>query len=525
VTPYPMSGTCSSDRSEQRLGVARHGQLQFFLPILITALFLGLLSTARIATAIKTGADEDYELSKALLYVRGFHFYTQIWNDQPLLHTALVAAILNHISPSVLGPRLLTAIFSVVLLISLFSLSKRFSGLFAAALATVFLIGSPGFVDLSASCMVEIPALSAAVAALAVFMAIRQSKPKIAVGASGVLFGIALQIKLINLILLPLLLLVAWLAKREEINSVTAVKASRIQFQKRFVPEMLRAVFFQTAIFSGAVIASFLIINFLLQDSFLHHLNQTWLAHFARTRSFEYGSPDEYRFDWAILFRNWDQTILAVFGIAVCLNKMRQNAWLILPVAWFSLEIVVFGIHKPWWSYYYIHNAIPTCWCAAIGVVAAFDYLRKCKSAVATAVASVFVLSAATWMSGRVYLQISTIRHSPQTYNSLVLTEIERFKPFTEFMFTDEGVYSFHAGIPLPPKLAVLSLKRFWSGDMTNERLRSELWDAKPGLFLLKSAMEELPYKDLLRTEYSLVYDDQKHRLYARKDIVKLAKW
>jgi hypothetical protein len=29
----------------------------------------------------------------------------------------------------------------------------------------------------------------------------------------------------------------------------------------------------------------------------------------------------------------------------------------------------------------------------------------------------------------------------------------------------------------------------------------------------------------LLRAKYSLVYDDQKHRLYARKDVVKQAKW
>jgi hypothetical protein len=124
-------------------------------------------------------------------------------------------------------------------------------------------------------------------------------------------------------------------------------------------------------------------------------------------------------------------------------------------------------------------------------------------------------------MSARVYLQASGIRNSPQTYNSLVLTEMARFKPFTEWLYTDEPAYSFHTGIPMPPDLAVIMLKRFWSGEMTNARLASELREIKPGLILLRNDGRERPFQDLIFSEYRLVYEDAEHRLYVHRTISK----
>ena len=126
-------------------------------------------------------------------------------------------------------------------------------------------------------------------------------------------------------------------------------------------------------------------------------------------------------------------------------------------------------------------------------------------------------------MVSRVYLQVTGIRHSPRTYSSLVLTEIKRFKPFTKFIYTDEPIYSFHAGIPMPPHLAVVPLKRLWSGDMTNARIAAEMSEIKPEVLILKSDTRELPFSDLIAAEYQPVYQDGKHQIYARKSIVKQA--
>jgi hypothetical protein len=117
------------------------------------------------------------------------------------------------------------------------------------------------------------------------------------------------------------------------------------------------------------------------------------------------------------------------------------------------------------------------------------------------------------------YFQISSIRNSAQTYNSPVLTELKRFKPLTQWLYTDEPIYSFHAGIPIPPDLAVVMLKRFWSGEMTNARLTDELREYKPGLVLVHNDTRVYPFQEFLNTDYRLVYIDAAHRLYAHKSI------
>jgi len=88
-------------------------------------------------------------------------------------------------------------------------------------------------------------------------------------------------------------------------------------------------------------------------------------------------------------------------------------------------------------------------------------------------------------------------------------------------MFSDQPILSFHADVPMPPHLAVLSLKRFWTGELTNAGLIAELETLRPGLILLGKASQEVPYENLLNREYKLVYQDGDNRLYAHQSIAK----
>jgi hypothetical protein len=494
------------DRREPPVHAALPAGHRLWVVILsLLLLFLTIQFFLPLRTAVKIGADEDYELSKVTLSLNGYRFYTQIWNDQPLLHTFIVTKIVKNLSPSVLAARLVTSVFSAVLLASVFLMGLRVSGLFVAALTTVLVIASPGFVELSGSCMVEIPVLAAAVAALAVLVTGPESKWKIMLAA--VLFAVAFQIKFIAAILLPVAAPILWLEHRK-----TGSPA--------------RSLVYSALLFAASLAMSFIAIGVLVgEGSYWLQLKQAWAAHFAPTRSFEYGSPADHPFDWSILLKNWDTTLPAIAGIIVCVSQRRMNPSMIIPVAWAVLEFVVFGTHKPWWSYYYIHNAIPLCWCAAIGIAAVVQRLRLQRSVPLYVLCSLFVMAAAAWAVGRVYLEVSAIRDSPKLYSSLVLKEIKRFEPFTRFIYTDEPVYSFHSGIPLPPQLAILSLKRLWSGDMTNARLVEELRATPPGLMLLGNSTRELPFGDWLNREYRLVYQDAQHRLYAHGSIVNKPEW
>ena len=485
-----------------------------------------------LKTAIKVGADEGFEYAKATLALKGYHSYTDIWNDQPLLHTFIITQVLRYLSPSVLGPRLVTSAFALLLLGSLFLISFRLHGLLVAALATGLLIASPGFMELASSCMVEIPALAPAVASLCVLLVARDTRFPSAEALAGALFAAALQIKFIGAIYLPLVGLVlltrhqndwsaiarpfaAWFARGEQQESMEG--RGRLLVASK--PLWQAALFFATSL-----AASFFVINLLIgEGSYVLQLKQSWAAHFASTKSLEYGSPDEHPFEWSILLKNWELTVPAIMGLFGSMRQARRAPLALLPLGWLALTLFVFAAHQPWWSYYYVHSAVPLCLCAAAGLAGLLSSIKWRKSAVARLGLGVFAICSVLWMGARIYLQIDGVRHSPRTYSSLVLKELERYKPFSQFLFAEEPIYSFHSGMPLPPRLAVLSLKRFWSGELTNAALVEELRKCRPGVVLLANDTRERPFEEWLHTEYEIVYQDGNHRLYARKAVIQQA--
>jgi hypothetical protein len=478
----------------------------------LLAVFFTLQALLPLQTAILLGADEGFELAKASLCLRGYHLYTEIWNDQPPLHTFLVTKILKHISPSAAGPRILTGCFSALLLGSLFWIVLRVNGLFTAALATAFLLASPGFLLLGSSCMLEVPALAPAVAALAVLVVGSQTKFPLAVIAAGCLFGIACEIKLISVVLLLLAGFIIWV--QDQRNNFPVWRSAR-----------------SWLIFCGSLAVSTIAADLIASGgSYLAHFQQSWASHFGGTKTLEYGSPNDYSFDWGALLRNWDVTVPAVAGAFVCFRRRSKDQMSLLPVAWLILTLTVFGIHRPWWRYYYVHTSIPICWCAAVGVAWLIQVARARRDRTLFVRLILYLLCAAAWMAAllmcaRLYLQVASIRNSPQTFTCLFLKDMERYKPQTHWLYTEEPVYSFHAGIPMPPDLAVLVLKRYWSGEMTNARLTADLRSFKPELILLRNDSNPRPFRDLINLEYQLIYMDDDNLLYVLKSIARSSKY
>ena len=441
----------------------------------------------------------------------------------------------------------MTSAFTLLLLSSVFLVSRRVHGLGVAALTTALLIASPGFLELASSCMVEIPSLAPGLAALAVLVVGTKSRYYLTEIVAGVLFAAALQSKFIGVIYLPLVLLVLWLRQRqagvplersagtcsmpqtphpsplpirwgEGARSPAAGRSEGRVGAWRLVPGGLVR---SGAVFAISLMTGFVAVYFVIgEGGFWLQLQQSWASHFAGVRSFEYGSPQDRPFDWSILVKNWDATVPALVGIVWLLRQTRRAPWALVPLAWTALTLVVFGRHTPWWSYYYVHNAIPLCWCAAVGWVSVGRYLSRRRARGWIALFALIAVGAMAWMSARTYLQVRSMRGLPRIHSALVLREIARYRPFTRFLYTEEPVYSFHAGIPMPPKLAVAALKRFWSGDLTNTRLVEELRSVQPGVILLKNDTQERPFQAWMQTEYRLVYEDARHRLYARKALI-----
>ena len=60
-------------------------------PAAILAILLGvfvlLQSRVPLRTAVQIGADEGFEVAKVTLCLHGHKLYSEVWNDQPPLHT------------------------------------------------------------------------------------------------------------------------------------------------------------------------------------------------------------------------------------------------------------------------------------------------------------------------------------------------------------------------------------------------------------------------------------------------------
>lgn len=486
--------------------------------LVLVLLFLGLQAFLPLGTAVQIGSDEGFELAKATLLLNGHHLYTEVWNDQPPLHTFLITQLLKHVSGSVLLPRLVTVAFAVLLLCSVFAIIRRASGLLAAGLATALVVASPGFLELSASCMLEIPSLATALAALAVLSLQHPASRKLRLVLAGVCFGVALLMKLVPATLLPLAAVIIWLDCPESRNWLKQTLGSLI-------------------VLGLASLVTFVLVDLVIErGAFLLHFHQSWTSHFATAKSLEHGSATDHPFVWSILLKHWDATVPAVLGIILLCRKLfgrgscgppttsrkqpithltRSSSCStdpsLLPLAWIFLSFAIFAAHRPWWPYYYVHLAIPLGWCAAIAVEHVIRSARRRK-----VVVPLFVLGmlAFSWMALRLYFQIADARHLSRIYASPLLTELARFRPAAKWLYTEDPVYSFHSGIPLPPPLGVMVLKRYWCGEMTDQRLADELKSWTPGLILLRNNTDTHVFQDWLDAEYRLAYRDATHRLY-----------
>ena len=609
----------------QQAAAGRHSPLRKAAIVLLGILLLlvVLQSFLPLRTAIKIGADEDFEFAKVTLCIKGYKLYTEIWDDQPPLYTSLLTRVVKWSDGmahkraqgkvgsqsgekterastrgghSVLEVRLLTTLFAALLLTSFYgavftvhqkgvaasagsiSLSAE-KGIFNMAgrapllvggIASIFLIGSPGFLEVSSSCMQEVPALAPIVASIALLLMFPRSRGHLAYGPrhvtevlAGLLFAVGLQMKLIGVVYLPIVLLALWI--RGETQRIHLTESSPSYLGEGESLAKFRRLAISCLVFGLSVLVGFVLLNSMTGNPLLVQLQQAWASHFTSGKSLEYGSAEEHRFDWSVLLKNWDTSVPAVLGVVYCLRQIRAGCargkvipvveiglaetgsneeggptsgtpsllYLLVPVTWLGLMLCVFGLHKPWWPYYYVHTAIPLSWCGGIGVAWVVQLMRSQVAGwnrsgervgwrlLLAGLCGAWLLCALCWLGGRVYLEEKDIRATPKTFSSYVLKKIERYKPFTTFMFTDQPVYSFHASIPLPPRLAMLPFKRMWIGDMTNARLAAELESVKPGIILLRNDSQGLPFQDLLMREYQVVYFDKANRLFAHKSIAR----
>ncbi len=90
----------------------------------------------------------------------------------------------------------------------------------------------------------------------------------------------------------------------------------------------------------------------------------------------------------------------------------------------------------------------------------------------------------------------------------------------TRWLYSDEYVYAFLAGLRVPPDLVALPRKRFWSGQLDGERVLSWVRRYQPERVLLSRDSKMSPeWERTDGTKYSVVCEDGPYRLFVAKRI------
>lgn len=462
------------------------GRLIDWLVPCIFALVLGAF--VPLGTTFEFGADEGFEFMKGLLVSRGHPIYGGFWNDQPPLHTELLAVCFRLFGPSALVGRFLSVGFATLLVASLYHAARMRSGRATGFIAVALLTASPWFLQLSASVMLEMPAMAVAMASVCTwFRYVERRHPKWVL-LSGALFGCALQVKFTAIVYLPAMALDGIVFWRDPVPEQPP-RAERASGQGSGGAQPALYWF-------GAATGIFLLIVWLCYP--LGTLGIFFDSHFS-SRTAEAVSGGRYAFrPGAMMLDCWSLAVPAAAGIVVIALQRRLD--LLFPVALALTVAAIHLLHHPFWYYYQLHFSIPMAWLGGVAVVQsvrirrepqlAASLWRKCGCGAGllawAAVTSLVVTSAPVeWWDG-----VTSLRAAVPVRESPTVSALKRRAAGARWIFTNERSAAFWAGLAIPPELAVIPFKRIWSGQITTDEILRSLEKRRPELVLISADWE-----------------------------------
>lgn len=476
----------------------------------VTTIGLVLLSAAvagPVRTAVEIGADEHFEVTKGLLWTRGWCLYRQVWDDQPPLHTVLLGLCFQAFGPTIGVARALSVSFGAALLLGLWAVVKHQSGTLAAYAAAACLLVSPEVLNLSVSVMLEVPAFSISIWALWLTLKWQEERGFRWLVLSGILLAVALQVKLTAAIAAPAI--VVQVALGGSLRST--------------MPTPSRQAFWNLAVWGAGLVAGFVVLVLALRNETYDLL---WASHFPGHVRGPGSQAESYVFSPRLLLDHAEAVWCAGAGLGVLVWQCQWRR-LAVPLVWLLTAAFVALTHRPWWSYYYLHFAIPLAWLTGISISESLR-LTRAKAAASLfrlpflgtlAAASMLIAFVATEGGARLASEVERLRDLPRVQDCALVGKMRQYAGGTHWVYTRFTIYPFHARLLVLPELAVLPLKRFWSGRITGEKIVATLKERRPEQLLLTTETPTPALQQLLTAEYALVYEDSALRLYVVKSL------
>ncbi len=476
--------------------------------MLVIALLLLLFSQLPLRTALELAGDEGGEVIKGYMCSKGFSLYTDIWNDQPPIHTMLIRWVFANFGPSALAARLVAASFGLVLFGAFYQLIRRRLDTCSALLAAFFLAASPDVLRYSVTAMLEVPAIGTALLS-AWLLFLWGKRPHWGwLCASGIVMGVALGIKLTAMMVAPAIVAEIALLRSADRNPAWRRQA------------------FRTALQWAVVVGiTFIVIGLTWGRG---SLATSWKSHAMEHAVPGMPGPDDYPFRPIVFLDHLE----CVVGAAIALLLVAwQKRWreMAFPLVLLLTALTVHAIHRPWWSYYYLHLSVPLAWLTGFATGEVIRVVGQLWTAGALRLGS-----RATWQwvglslltalalamaEARLEVSVKDLRQSPRTASSPLLAKMRQYAPRTHWCYTPSMIYPFQAGLSVPPELTVVMFKRFWSDQITRQEIVDVCRRYQPEQLLLYRTQTGSEWKHLLDAEYVLAYQDKEYALYVAKRV------
>lgn len=427
--------------------------------IFILAFFLIIILNSSISQEFEFNPDEGINLIKTSLYQDGFSLYKEIWSDQPPILTVLLSYWLKLFKPSIYHARIFILIFSLILLWSFHQTIKTLSGIFSANIAIIFLLLSIMYVRLSISIMIGIPALSFAMLSIYYATLYKKNCPKYLLLLSGFFMALSLQTKFFTIFLIPLIFLELTYTHKQKIK--TACLWLGTIFSIYFI---IATIFFYPDF------------HLFIPQLFAPHLKPINLP------------CNKLTVIYSMLLQDYDIALLALLSILLNINQKIKKIW--LPFSWLLIALIILTKHRPVWDHYYLLISIPICWLAAIRVKKFFKNYKQKKFYHK-------VDWAAHWLTAG--LIILVIINLPAKFNrtkasiwsntakteQVIITLLGQYKNQTHWIVTDMPIFAFYTDMLVPPEIAVSTLKRRFSNNLSSSYFINILKKYKPEQILL----------------------------------------
>lgn len=450
--------------------------------------------------------DEGINLMKALLQLKGYSLYFDIYSDQPPLFTFFLTGLFWLIEPNVTLARLGVLAFSLLLVGSAVWILQMEWGVSHAILATAFLALAPFYPILSVSVMIGLPAIALSFLSFALAARWAVSNEVLSLLFSALLFAAAILTK-------------AFVAPFGPIIAAAVLLRFGRGDPRGHQGQFSLSPF---VLWTGVAAAVLLVAAVLIGPQNWHqlvasHLQSDHLIEFINRK----GINDYLAYGWGIVF-------LGLLGAGYSLVRKR---WITLALfAWGGINYLLLTQTNPVW---YHHSLLVTVPAALLASLPTGDALSRIGEALQNrrlldrgTVLSVAVLLLVGWvLSTRIPatatefdLALPNIVRGPdpESLDFIHFAEMSELRGQDDVIVTDRPMFAFRMGKIVPPNLAVWSNKRTETGALTESQVIDEIEKWEPTQVLIgRYVVPEI--EAYLQRDYVREYHYGDFRLFQRK--------